>query len=151
MIFTRTNSKEHGLAAIEMMVILPILLLLLCAIFEVGRIFMHYTMLNKALQNGARYAVIDVYGTDRASLIADNSEIKNMVVFGNKTGTSNNQNMESILPGLSASNISVDDSSANYVTVSANYAYAPIFTSVPIIGGVFSLNMNASSIMRVSP
>lgn len=76
MIFTRTNSKEHGLAAIEMMVILPILLLLLCAIFEVGRIFMHYTMLNKALQNGARYAVIDVYGTDRASLIADSNEIK---------------------------------------------------------------------------
>ncbi|MEZ9302864.1 TadE/TadG family type IV pilus assembly protein [Vibrio breoganii] len=145
------KTKSKGLAAIEMMIVLPILLLLMGAIFEVGRIFIHYTMLNKALQNGARYAVLDVYGTDRSNLVADETEIKNIVVYGNKSDTVGDNTLSSVLPGLTRSNISVDDSLSDYISISADYAYSPVFSTIPIIGTAFSLNMTASSLMRVNP
>lgn len=139
--------RSRGLAALEMLFVLPVLLLLLAAIFEIGRMFIHYTTLNKALQNGARSAVTQTYGTERLSSIASDDYIRSIVVYGSALSSA-----ESILPGLKPSDITVDtETSTNYVTVSASYNYSPIFTSAPIIGSSFYVTMNASSVMRTSP
>ncbi|CAM3179182.1 TadE/TadG family type IV pilus assembly protein [Vibrio rarus] len=137
--------KSKGLAAIEMLIVLPVLLLLLGAIVEIGRMFIHYTTLNKALQNGARSAVSETYGTERLSAIASDDDIQHIVVYGNTMSAT-----ETTLPGLKTSDISIA-TTADYVTVSANYNYSPIFTTIPIIGGAFNVTMKASSIMRTSP
>ncbi|GEA61699.1 TadE/TadG family type IV pilus assembly protein [Vibrio comitans] len=138
--------KNKGLAAIEMLFVLPILLFLLGGIVELGRIFIHYTVLNKALQNSARSAVSETYGTERLSAIAADDYIQEFVVYGGQLGT----DRTTILPGLKEDDISIDTSDTNYVKISANYKYSPIFTSIPIIGGDFEITMNASSLMRTT-
>jgi Flp pilus assembly protein TadG len=138
---------NNGLAAIEMLFVLPILLLLLVGIFEIGRIFIHYTTLNKALQHGVRSAVIETYGTERLSSIANEEYIKNIIVYGTVTSVG-----VSILPDFDAEDITVDTSSTEgYVTISADYGYKPVFTSVPFFGDKVELNIHASSLMRTSP
>ncbi|OBT06582.1 hypothetical protein A9264_08390 [Vibrio sp. UCD-FRSSP16_10] len=139
--------RNRGLAALEMVFVLPILLLLLVAIVEMGRMFMHYTTLNKALQSGVRSAVVETYGTERLSGIASVDYIQSIVVCGSSICDTN-----TVLPGLTKADISIDDSSiSNYVTVTANYDYVPIFSSLPIIGTSFDVTMTASTIMRTAP
>ncbi|PMG94438.1 TadE/TadG family type IV pilus assembly protein [Vibrio breoganii] len=140
--------RIKGLAALEMMFVLPILLLLLVTVFEIGRMFVHYTSLNKALQNGVRSAVKETYGTERLSDIADTDYVKSMVVYGQD---SLDGQMAPILPGFSVTDVSVESGSTDYVTVTANYDYAPIFNTMPITGNAFNVTMTASTIMRTSP
>ncbi|MEZ9945639.1 TadE/TadG family type IV pilus assembly protein [Vibrio breoganii] len=140
--------KFKGLAALEMLFVLPILLLLLVTIFELGRMFVQYTSLNKALQNGVRSAVNETYGTQRLSDIADLDYIKSVVVYGNDEFSATG---DAVLPGFSVSDVLVDSSVSGYVTVTANYDYVPIYNTMPIIGTSFNVTMTASTIMRTSP
>lgn len=49
------RSPQRGVAAIEFAAILPVLLLLLALPLFFGRIYWHYTVSQKAVQDGARY------------------------------------------------------------------------------------------------
>lgn len=82
--------NEKGLAALEFIIALPILLMLSVLVMDVGRALIQYTEINKALQNGVRYAVVDTYGTLDFGSIADETSIKNVVIYGtpNVTDTS---------------------------------------------------------------
>ncbi|XAW89989.1 TadE/TadG family type IV pilus assembly protein [Vibrio sp. CDRSL-10 TSBA] len=71
-----------GLASIELLIVLPVLLLILAAIAEFGNAFIRYNILSKAVQNGARMAVTEVYGTAKAENIASDEEIKQAVMYG---------------------------------------------------------------------
>jgi hypothetical protein len=51
----RPRIREHGVAAIEMAFILPILLVLLTYPILFGRVYLHYTAAQKAAQDAARY------------------------------------------------------------------------------------------------
>ncbi|WP_169685893.1 TadE/TadG family type IV pilus assembly protein, partial [Vibrio parahaemolyticus] len=59
----RRGRHQEGLAIIEFILALPVLLMLTVLVIDVCRAFIQYTEVNKALQNGARYAVVDTYGT----------------------------------------------------------------------------------------
>ncbi len=74
--------SQQGLAIIEFILALPVLLMLTVLVIDVSRAFIQYTEVNKALQNGARYAVVDTYGTLNFESIADETSIKNVVVYG---------------------------------------------------------------------
>lgn len=53
------KNYQRGLAAVEFILVLPVLLMLSVLVIDVCRAFIQYTEVNKALQNGARYAVVD--------------------------------------------------------------------------------------------
>ena len=139
--------KQKGLAAIEMVLVTPVLLMLLVAILELGRVFIHYTTLNKAVQAGARYALIDVYGAQPQGTLAADSQIKNVVIYGTKASGSDSAK---ILPGLSASDITVDASNSEHVTVTAVYAFSPAFTQIPFTNISLAFDLTASASMRRS-
>lgn len=141
----RRLSNQKGLAAIEFLWISPLIVIFMAMSAELGNLFVDYQLLNKAVRMGARYAVTETYGTTGAK-IADELEIKNVVVSGDPTGLSS-----PLINGLSVDDVTVTTING-LVTVSATYPYAPIFVRIPFINVDTSMDLTAASVMlaRVS-
>jgi Flp pilus assembly protein TadG len=142
-----SNRHQRGFAAVEMVLVTPVLLFFLVLVLELGNILIQHNVLSKSVQNGARYAVSEVYGTIGGK-IAPISEIKNVVVYGQSSvGVA-------ILSTLTTSDVTVDpdpDSigSGDYVQVSVTYDYVPNFLSIPFSTENFAIPLSATSVMRV--
>lgn len=146
----RSSFKSKGIAAVEFLIVLPVLLFVFTAIIEFGTAFVRYNTLSKSVQNAARYSVVDVYGSVNSNAIADINSIKNMVVYGRKSSVNQEGTSYSpILSTLTTNDVTVIVS-GNYVVVTANYNYSPIFKYIPL-KDFLDLNLNASSMMRIIP
>jgi Flp pilus assembly protein TadG len=143
--------RQRGIAMTEFAIVLPVLLLLLFGVTELGRILVRYNTLTKAVQDGVRYAAAyGLLGTTGAvnvdaQLLAD---VRNLVVYGNKAGTGTAQ-----LPGLLPSQIQVIDVGGDQIRVDAAYPYVPLFgATLPNFGRGSSITttfvMQASASMR---
>jgi Flp pilus assembly protein TadG len=123
---------EHGVAAVEFAIALPLLLFLLMATAELGRLLSEYDTLEKAVRDGARYlAAKALAGTTQVVSItpALRTETANLVVTGNTTGSGS-----ALLPGLTAANVTATAAANGYISVSATYTYQPILASLPTFG-----------------
>ncbi|WP_417212501.1 TadE/TadG family type IV pilus assembly protein [Acinetobacter venetianus] len=137
-----------GVAAIEFTIVLPFLLLLLAAIAEFGNAFIKYNILNKAVQNGARIAVTEVYGTAKAEAIASDEEITNAVLYGHTNDPDTNAGES---PVLDAVIVTVEyEPGDDYVVVTGSYPYQPLLGV--LLGGLLTdIKLTSSSVMRVEP
>jgi Flp pilus assembly protein TadG len=68
--FHRCARRERGAAAVEMALILPVLLLLVGGIIDMGRAFMTQIVLTNAAREGTRAAVVMTTGTPGAAIRA---------------------------------------------------------------------------------
>lgn len=143
--------RERGLAMVEFAVTLPLLLLLMLATAEFGRLLSQYDTLTKAVRDGARYAA-SKSANGSTGLVSITSQIQtavaNLVATGNVNGTGT-----TLLPGLSAANIIVSDAGNGYVSVSASYTYQPMIGSTLPTFGLgnpisLSFTLNAQAVMR---
>ena len=139
----QSNQFQQGFAAVEMVIATPVLLFFLVLVLELGNILVHYNVISKSVQNGARYAVSEVYGTIGGT-IAPTSEIQNVVVYGqNSVGTA-------VLSSLTTSDVTVTPPSGDsYVRVSVTYDYVPLFLSIPFSNENFAVPLSVTSVMRV--
>ncbi|UQV21063.1 TadE/TadG family type IV pilus assembly protein [Vibrio sp. J383] len=139
----QSNQFQQGFAAVEMVIVTPILLFFLVLVLELGNVLIHYNVISKSVQNGARYAVSEVYGTIGGT-IAPTSEIQNVVVYGqNSAGTA-------VLSSLTTSDVTVTPPSGDsYVRVSVTYDYVPLFLSIPFSNESFAVPLSVTSVMRV--
>lgn len=147
----RTPHRQRGLAAVETIIALPVLLLLFVATAEVGRGFMQYNTLEKGVRDAARYLAEEaingftgVINVTPAIATATN----NLARHGNIAG-----NGDTLLPGYTAAMVVIDIPDADHVTVVANYAYQPmLFDTLPTFGfgsGIsMLLDMQASVTVR---
>lgn len=62
----RKLKKEDGQAVVELALILPILIMILCGIIDFGWIFTNQNIIDNASREGARYAI--VHSTDAAAI-----------------------------------------------------------------------------------
>lgn len=136
----------------EFVIAVPVLLLLMLGVAELGRALIRYNSLTKAVEAGARhaanYALLGTTGNVdlSARLIA---ETQNVVVFGNPNGVGT-----PILDGLAPGNIDVTAVSTEEVRVDVTYPYVPMFgTGIPSFGtgpdpGALSFTMAAAVTMR---
>jgi hypothetical protein len=123
--------KQSGVAAIEMAIVTPVLLLLILGVSELGKAFFQQNTLNKSVRDAARqvssYALLGTTG--RVLLTQDLvDDAINLVVFGNVAGLGNPQ-----LPGLAVNHVEVIRAGAtedNLVMVRADYPYIPIISPV---------------------
>jgi len=141
---------ERGTATIELAVALPLLLLVLMATAEFGRMLSQYDTLNKAVRDGARYLAANALGGTTGVITitpALTTATKNLVVKGNTTGAGN-----ALLPNLAAGNVTVTDLGNGYVSVSAAYPYVPMLgATLPTFGhGTVNtgVTLNATTVMR---
>ncbi len=137
------RKKQQGVAAIEFLITIPLLLLFLVGLTEIGNILITYNTLNKLSQNGARYAVVDVYGTAASSPIASETSIKNVVVYGDKNAADSSK---ALIDGLTTGDVQVT-TSGSYVTVTIVHTYEPVMGDFDKTGLNFSLPLTASTKM----
>lgn len=145
----RSKNSQAGLAALEFIICLPVLLMLTVLLIDVSRAFIQYTEINKALQNGVRYAVVATYGSLDFGSIANKDSIRNMVVYGKPSPTADDSK---ILKYLETTDVVIDDTTVpKEVTISASYTYVPIFSRLPFTDSSLAFEIGASSKMRTAP
>jgi Flp pilus assembly protein TadG len=142
---------QRGTAIVEFTIALPVLLLMLAATAEIGRMLSQYDTLNKAVRDGARYLAANaLLGT--TGVVSINSTVQtatvHLVVTGNTAGTGT-----TLLPNLTAGNVTVASLANGYVSVSAAYTYVPMLgTQIPTFGFTApistSVSLNATVVMR---
>lgn len=143
------RAGQRGLAMVEFVIGLPILLLLLLGVAEVGRMVSEYNMLTIATRDAARYisrnAVNPVLGT--VDLPGDKLSIaRNLLVYNSPAaGTP-------ILSGLSTSNVQIVLVGTEHVRVTVTYNFRPVVGNrIPgFFGEDISLlvPLTASTVMR---
>jgi Flp pilus assembly protein TadG len=141
---------SRGVATIEFAICAPVLIFLLLATAEVGRMLFQYDALTKTVRDGARYVASKAaVGTTRIVSITTpvRDETRNLVVTGNTAGSGS-----PLLPGLAVGSVSVTDAGSGFVSVSATYSFQPILSSLPTLGfGApisLSMPMTATVVMR---
>jgi len=116
--------------------VLPIFILLFGATAEFGRYFYEYTTLAKSARVGARYLATAAVNS------TEDTNAKNIVVYGNSAGTGN-----PILSGLSTTNVTITRSGGvpvlpQTVTVQiTGFKHQPIF-DLGAITNMSTLSMN---------
>lgn len=151
----RTPPQPHrhthrGTATVEFAITLPLLLFLMAATAELGRMVSQYNTLTKAVRDGARYAA-STAAAGTTGIVSITPAIQTAV--GNLVATGNVNGGTALLPGLSATNVTVSDAGNGYVSVSASYAYQPMLgATLPTFGLGGSIKiavpLNAAAIMR---
>lgn len=145
------KSSQRGLAMIEFAISVPVLLFLMLATAEIGRMLFQYNTLAKAVRDGARYAATNAaVGTTRVVNITATmrTQTRNLVVTGNRLGTG-----AALLPGLTVDNVTVTDVGNGFVRVAATYTYIPVLgATLPTFGLGAPVNMTltlpATVVMR---
>jgi len=128
--------EERGAQLVELAIVLPIFLVMFGAVAEFGRYFYEYTTLDKAVRAGSRYLATAAVNT------AEDTKAKNIIVYGNPTGTGT-----PIIKGLTPANVVITRAGGVPVlpqTVKVqitNYKYQPIFDLGKLIK-VPSLSLN---------
>ncbi len=139
------RKKNSGIAAVESLIVLPVILLILAAIVEFGTAFIRYNTLSKAVQNAVRYSISDVYGTLDPTAIANTTAIKNWVVYGQKQTPSDGDTISNrFLDSITLNDVSITED-GDYVVVTATYTYTPMLNILDIRTG---LTFSSSAVMR---
>lgn len=143
--------QERGVATVEFAIVLPLLLLLILGVTEIGRAIVRYNVLTKAVRDGARYAAAQaLLGTTGVVNVdaALQSEVANLVVYGNRAGSGT-----PLIGGLTTAQVTVVDAGGGTIRVDADYPYQPfVGTALPTFGlgpaATLGFNMQASVSMR---
>lgn len=125
--------RQRGLAAVETVIVLPILLLAFLATAEIGRAMLQYNTLAKSVRDGGRFLAsraIDDFTTVIDITPAKETAAKNLARYGNIAGTG-----AVLLPSYADTHLNVDVPDADHVTLVANYPYQPmLFNTLPLFG-----------------
>lgn len=111
---------------VEMAIVLPLLLLLLFAFGEFGRLLFQYNNLMQASRDAGRFAAGQAWNAtlgkiDLSATLQTNT--KNVAVFG----TPANPNGDPpVVPGLTTGDVSVTAAGTDHVQVSITYTFKPV-------------------------
>ena len=144
------NKRQRGVAAIEMAITLPVLLLMLLAIAEFGRAFHQYNTLSKAVHSATRYLSTTALDGFKSIDLTDakRNAVRNLVVYASTDGGG-----DTILNGLDVSDVTVTQLDAAHIEVTVSFGYQPMFARIPSFWSGASdtdtgLTLTASATMR---
>jgi len=119
---SHVQKAQSGVAIIEFTITLPVLLLLLFAGAEVGRLLYQYNTLTKAVEDGARYLAGQVRSANASGTLSDaTSNAVKLVQYGT---TLNSQ--DSLLPGTITVTTLTTAPDPTPIRVTATYTYDPM-------------------------
>ena len=148
----RGPNSARGIAAVEFVVAVPLLIFLTLVLVEVGRALVQYNALTYSVRHGARYvSEHSIEGTSGTvnitpAVVAEAQRL---------TAAAVQSNYGRVLPDFNASQVTVEQVGANNIRVTANYPYVGILrTALPAFGaggGVFDtglVDFNVAVTMR---
>jgi Flp pilus assembly protein TadG len=126
-------SLQRGVAAVEMTILLPFMLLLVFATAELGRFMYQYSTLTKLVRDAGiflshnadtRQTTLLPYPLLDANCGNCITEAKNMLVYGKTTAGG-----PPLLAGLSTSNVSISESpvGSRQLLITVSYDWQPLF------------------------
>lgn len=128
--------SQRGIAIVETVIALPLLLLLLLAVGELGRAMYQYNTLQKTARDAVRY-LADAAICDDTGVIKINPDTcgvtamtENLAVYGSPVAP---ESGDALLPGLETEDVDLDNT-ATHVTVTVTYEYLPLFAPIPSFG-----------------
>lgn len=147
----KPGQAQQGVAMVEFAIALPLLLLLLLGIAELGRMLYHYNNLLQANRDAVRYLAGKSWNTTLGQVVIDSglaATTKNLAVYGVPVAQPGNE----VVPGLSTDDVTVGTVGTQHVEVSISYVFRPVIgTGLPaLIGDAIPLNfpLVATTVMR---
>ena len=146
-------SKERAQAIVEFAIVLPILMMLLVGILEVGRMIFIYSAVNNASREAARYAsAVGLADGGVYNKYQYCSEIRNVarrsaffmtlpdanITINYDDGPAYVNTPFASCPAGTTANTSLNVDSGQRVTVTVNASYSPMVTLIPINSRTFS-------------
>jgi len=129
--------RERGIAVVEFTILLPVMLLLLMAVGELGRAFLQYNTLTRAVRDSARYVASNALSGSTQVVTLDAAligEATNLVIYG-KTAAGGTP----LLPNFASDgNIQIQKNDPavpggpgeGNITVTATYPFTPTLGAV---------------------
>jgi Flp pilus assembly protein TadG len=144
---------QRGLAMVEFAIALPLLLLLLLAIGEFGRLLYHYNSLQQASRDAGRFVAGQAWNATLGQ-VELNSELqsrtKSVAVFG---VPANPGAYLPVVPELSTDDVTVTTPDSEHVQVSINYVFRPVIgNALPSFFGSsipLGISLRSTVVMRV--
>lgn len=143
---------QRGVAMVEFAIALPLLLLLLLAIGEFGRMLYHYNNLLQASRDAGRYVAGQAWNATLGQIDLNGdlqTRTKNVAVYG---VPANPGGYAPVVPHLSASDVQLSSVGAEHVRVSITYTFRPVIgNSLPTFFGApipLNIALNSTVVMR---
>ncbi|MHC5348210.1 TadE/TadG family type IV pilus assembly protein [Metapseudomonas furukawaii] len=148
---------QRGVAMVEFAIALPLLLLMLLAIGEFGRMLYQYNSLLQASRDAGRYVAGKAWDRTLGKIVLVDqqqdkdlvSETRNIAVYGIPGVTDDSQ---PVVAGLETGDVSVTEFDAEHIQVSISFTFQPLFgDGIPaLVGDEIDLNLNlvATTVMR---
>jgi Flp pilus assembly protein TadG len=147
--------RQQGLAMVEFTLVLPVLLLLLLAFGEFGRMLYQYNVLLQASRDADRFVASQAWNSTLGQVALSNTlltQTKNVAVYGvpANTGTA-------VVSGLTTGNVVVAAEGTEHVRVTITYTFCPVIGggncggSIPGFFGnqiALSIPLVATTVMR---
>lgn len=147
----KPGQAQKGVAMVEFAIALPLLLLLLLAIAEFGRMLYHYNNLLQANRDAVRYLAGEAWNGNLGQVVIDpvvEAITKNLAVYGVPVPQPGNE----VVPGLTTGDVTVGAVGSDHVQVRISYVFRPVVgNSLPaLIGDAIPLNfpLVATTVMR---
>ncbi len=138
---------------VETVIVLPIVLVIMLAVAELGNAILQYNAVTQFARDGARYASIEAE-TGSTGIVnltpAVITQVQNIVAYGRATGGTT-----PLIAGLTPADVTVTDMGDGNISVSVSFAYQSLFGGgIPnlMAGGTIAgggITLNAEVIMRV--
>jgi Flp pilus assembly protein TadG len=145
---------QRGVAMVEFAITLPLLLLMLLAIGEFGRMLYQYNSLLQASRDAGRFVANEAWNATLGTVDLPSggtleTQTKNVAVYG---APANPNGYPPVVPGLTTGNVVVAAVGSDHVRVSITYSFQPVIgTGLPaLIGNAIPMNfpLVATTVMR---
>ncbi|MGE8178109.1 TadE/TadG family type IV pilus assembly protein [Pseudomonas fluorescens] len=147
---------QQGMALVEFTIVLPLMLLLLLALGEFGRMLFQYNTLLQASRDAGRYVASQAWNSTLGTVSLSSTlqaNTKNVAVYGvpANTGTP-------VVSGLTTGNVVVSAVGTDHVQVTITYTFCPVIGASTCTGSITGLFANpialsiplvATTVMRV--
>jgi Flp pilus assembly protein TadG len=149
------RQRQQGLAMVEFTLVLPVLLLLLLAFGEFGRMLYQYNVLLQASRDADRFVASQAWNSTLGMITLSNTlltQTKNVAVYGvpANTGTA-------VVSGLTIGNVDVAAVGTDHVRVTITYTFCPVIGAGNCTGSIpgffgnqiaLSIPLVATTVMR---
>jgi Flp pilus assembly protein TadG len=151
----KQSRRQQGLALVEFTLVLPLLLLLLLAFGEFGRMLYQYNVLLQASRDADRFVASQAWNSTLGAVSLSSTlqtQTKNVAVYGvpANTGTA-------VVSGLTTANVVVAAVGIDHVRVTITYTFCPVIGGGNCTGSIpgffgnpiaLSIPLVATTVMR---
>ncbi|WP_260963302.1 TadE/TadG family type IV pilus assembly protein [Pseudomonas citri] len=152
----QSPKSQRGVALVEFTLVAPVLLLLLLAFGEFGRMLYQYNVLLQASRDADRFVASQAWNATLGTVTLSSAlqtQTKNVAVYGVPSATGS-----AVISGLTTANVQVAAVGSDHVSVTISYTFCPVIGASSCSGSIpgffgsaipLGVQLVATTVMRV--